>query len=115
MKYLKNIRSDRIRSVTTCLGIHVEIRAVRLQHVEGQFSLRGGVRICGRHLSNGADAVHVLRHRRKVDRQGKLWSVVVDVQDLQEDVGPRQQRLRSQISDEDSQPVVRPLLTVQNL
>lgn len=99
----------------TCFGIHVEMRAVRLQHVEGQLPLRGGVCVGGPHLSHRADAVHVLLHRSKVDGLGKLRSVVINVQDLQEDVGPGQQRLRPQIADEDGEPVVRRLLAVQNL
>lgn len=99
----------------TCLGIHTKIGAVGLRQAEGQLSLRGGVCVCGRHLSNGADVVQVLRHRSKVDGLAELRGVVVDVQDLQEDVGPRQQRLRSQVRDEDGEPVVRRLLTVQRL
>lgn len=102
-------------SIFTCFGIHIKIGALGFQHVEGQLSLRGGVRVRGRHPRHRADAVHVLLHRSKVDGLGKLWGVVIHVQDPQIDVGPGQQRLCSQVADQHGEPVVRHLLTVQNL
>lgn len=100
--------------VITCLWIHVKKRPLRFWHLEGQLPLRGRVHVCGQHLEDGPGRVHVLLHGREVHRLGKLWSVIVNVQDLQEDVSPGDQRLRPQIGDVHREPVVRRCLAVQS-
>lgn len=99
----------------TCFVIHIEVRAMRFQHLEGELPLGGSVHVCGRHLDDGLDLVHVLLHGSEVHRLRELRSVVVNVQDLQEDVSPGCQGLRPQISDIDGKPVVRRRLAVQRL
>lgn len=99
----------------TCFGIHIEVRPMRFQHLEGKLPLRGSVHVCGRHLNDGLDLVHVLLDGRKIHWLRKFWSIIVNVQDLQEDVSPGDQRLSPQISDVDRKPVVRHHLTVQRL
>lgn len=99
----------------TCLGIHIEVRAVRFQHLEGKLPLRGSVRVCGWNLDDWLDLLHVLLHGRKIHRLRELWSIVIDIQDLQEHVSPGCQGFRPQISDVDREPVVRRRLAVQRL
>ncbi len=79
---------------------------MRFRHLKGKFPFRGSVLVCGRHLNNGFHLIHVFRDGSEIHRLRKFWSVIVNIQDLNEDVCPRNQRLRPQISDVDRKPVV---------
>lgn len=99
----------------TRLGVHVEERPVSFRHPVGQLPLGGRVGVRGLHLDDGPDRAQVLRDGREIHRLGELRGVVVDVQDVQEDVGPGGQRLRPQVGGVHGEPVVRPRLAVQRL
>lgn len=99
----------------TCFEIHIKVGAMRLQHLVGKLPVRGSVCICGQHLDDGLDLVHVLLDRGEIHRLRELWSIIVNVQDLQKHVSPGDQRFSAQISDIDRKPVVRHCLSVQCL